>query len=475
MPTSASELATLELYAADDATEIFLIDANLNRIASGLGQLTKQVPPGLYKIRCRSGASQHDELIEVVDTQTPIHKSIAPIHFKTAAPIDNTLTTHEYHVAPAQGLSRQPQHALGEGAGLFIFVREEEEQFSYHPPHISVHSLDGQQIASFEQAEHNLQWRWSALNLELSPGTYRIRVTSEHIGTYEIFITAAQDWQTQVFLVVEPFWFAGQSVRAPSLKTSSILMARPYQGFDAFQYTTRINELARLALEQGRQVISKSLMNELLCEKFEDPMLGIIAAHMLLKKPKPNWRLLNTVCGNLNMMLGEHPDVQALNIAMGKHAQQKVDTVNRPPTLRNSWEYIVKATKRRASLVERDSLLAQIAHEIVNGGPWLIHRVSDNEQSAFGPLPSLSETRHLIEQLATLPPDTMNVIADLARYKSSEFTSLERNILNTIVARYKGASLKEEPSEITAQQVLSEIKAPAYAISRAVAGIKEKL
>ena len=67
MSTSPSKSARLAISAADNATEIFLIDASLRRIASGLGQLEASVKPGIYKVRFRSGDfKQPQEVADLV-------------------------------------------------------------------------------------------------------------------------------------------------------------------------------------------------------------------------------------------------------------------------------------------------------------------------------------------------------------------------------------------------------------------------
>jgi len=154
------------------------------------------------------------------------------------------------------------------------------------------------------------------------------------------------------------------------------MMSHEGNGFNPYCEAVRLSELARHALEQGRNIISTPLMNKLLDEKFEDPMLGIIAAHLILARRRPNWELLHIITRNLTKLLGQHPDVQALLVAMKERSKVKISTVECPPLLRKSWSCITKATHKRASLIPQGSIIARIANEIVLGGPWLIHRVT---------------------------------------------------------------------------------------------------
>ena len=147
MAKSPSETATLAMSAADDATEIFLIDAGLRRIASGLGHLEMEVPLGIYKVRFRSGASQQDQLVEVPSPGARVKVEAPPLLFRTAAPIVRTLTTHEYQSGPASAMSRRVHVDCGRGGELFVFVREEEESREFAPTHLTIHALDGTELA----------------------------------------------------------------------------------------------------------------------------------------------------------------------------------------------------------------------------------------------------------------------------------------------------------------------------------------
>lgn len=474
---------TLTIRAADEASEIFLIDAGLSRIASGVGRLKIDVDPGIYKVRFRSGASQHDELVEISGLDENVVVQGPPILFHTAAPIDKTLTTHEYHSGPATMLSKQVNCEIGYGGELFIFVREEEgdqiqdQEFSVSG--VTVHSLDGMELATFEQGDVDIQYRWSAITLRLDPGTYSIRVASGPIGTYEIFVTISQGWQTQVFMVMDEFWHDRISFRAPSLRSASVLMSHQGRGFDPYSRTVRLAELARHALEQGRNVISSQLMNELLSEKFEDPMLGIIAAHLIMRRHRPNWDLLLVVINNLANMLGEHPDVQALQIAMKKKSVTRIDSISSPPLLRNSWDYITKASRRRASLVSLDSHSARIANDVVSGGPWLIHRINEGHQFSSTDNFSIAESMRVVEKLMSMEPEQFTTIIKQTRSDDQSFSGLERGVLGAVSSYVQFRNLESGDAQISeltkARQVLSDLSAPSQSIANAVISLSEKM
>jgi hypothetical protein len=50
-----SEPISFSVEAADSGTELFLIDGRFKLVKRGIGRETFSVPPGIYKIKARSG------------------------------------------------------------------------------------------------------------------------------------------------------------------------------------------------------------------------------------------------------------------------------------------------------------------------------------------------------------------------------------------------------------------------------------
>jgi len=479
MIVSPSKFATLHITAADDATEIFLIDANLNRIDSGLGELQAKVIPGVYKVRFRSGAIQSDKLVEILSANDRVTIQGPPILFRTAVPIDKTLTTHEYQSKAAEAASKHVNCRLGSGGELFVFVREENEDQSFSLKGISVNSLDGIELATFDDGDIEFESRCGALNLKIDPGTYSIRVESGRAGVYEIFVTVSFGWQTQVFMVMDEIWYERTSVRVPVLRSVSVLMSRCGIGFSSSGQASRLTELARQALEQGRDIVSSQLMNKLLYGKYENPMLGVIAAHLILLKHRPDWELLGVVINNLRNILGEHPDVQALQIAMKNRFKPQVDFVDNPPLLRKSWDYIAKASRRRASIVRPNSCNARIADEVIAGGPFLLHRFNREAQSVKLSIPNIAESFRLVEQLVEIDSEQLKEIVKNIHFNKQSLSGLERGVLSSVMSQVQAKDLEVSEKDISvkaeAQQVLSGLNAPKYSIANAVISLTDKM
>ncbi|MEM8885814.1 MAG: hypothetical protein AAGD14_17245 [Planctomycetota bacterium] len=477
---SRSEPATLRIRAADEGTEIFVMDAGLKRVAIGLGDLEEQVEPGLYKVRFRSGAAQHDQLVDATKPGSSVVVDGPPIQFRSAVPLVETETTHEYQQGPAYDVSRTAPLARDAGGRLYLFVREVREDRDFIVPGLTVHRLDGSEIATLGEGVENLHGRWASLHLELDPGTYALRVQSPPLGEYEIFVTASPGWQTQVFFAMEDFWREGEPVRAPSLRTASVLMAEAHRGFDPGDERVRVCELARQALAQGRDVVSRNVMQKLLHGKFEAPMLGILAANLLLRRHRPNWELLRTVCGNLYNVLGAHPDVDALTLVVRGWEGSRIDAFKTPPSLRRSWDHIVQASRRRATLVPSGSPLAAIAEELVLAGPWLMHRIGGRVREQRPERVSLAAAVRAMHRLIAVPSETLEALVRQSRSEEGTLSSLERNVLGAALGHARAMDIRAEldakvDADTELRGLLRAISAPTYAIADAVMSLVRKL
>lgn len=139
-------------------------------------------------------------------------------------------------------------------------------------------------------------------------------------------------------------------------------------GFDPERSDLRLAEAARMALSNRRKILSQE-MRDMLRYKFENPMLGIFGAHLLLLEKEPDVELFRVVVTNLRKMVGhKHPDVEALALKLNEQSDFRFET---PPMLQRSWSLICEATAERPELVAEDSLLAQLAQRRWGNSNWL--------------------------------------------------------------------------------------------------------
>jgi hypothetical protein len=464
--------------APDRTTEIFLIDQRFRRIASAVGSLRTEVRPGYYKVRFRSGKTQRDQLVEVPPGEGTVRVRGAHIHFQSAAPIAETATTREDHRDHAAAESRRVHLRHGRGGQIFLFARDLAPEGASLPwEGVSLHDLDGARIAELGAGVSSAPEHFAALNVEVDPGTYRLRVETPPLGVYEMFLVACPNWQCQVYLLAGEFRAGAARVRRATLRTASLLMVRPGVGFDPHSEHLRLADLARLGLESGRSVVRGEDLNELLFGKFENPMLGIYGAHLLLLEHRRPHALIDKVQANLTRLLGPHPDVLALGLRPGAPAPPRDLSFPTPPMLQSSWDLIVRGSHQRHALVPSGSLTDRIADGLLDAGPWLLHRVPDAEPARAAEEVGVAEARRKLKKLLELAatPEGLERLKR-ARRERLAMSSLELGILNSALQPPLAAELTElQYPEMTVAQVFRNVGAPSASIARSAASLWSKV
>jgi hypothetical protein len=109
----------------------------------------------------------------------------------------------------------------------------------------------------------------------------------------------------------------------------------------------------------------RELLNELLDDKFENPMLGIYAGHAILSAEEPS--LLQRLLPVLERLIPGHPDVLALSLGVSN-----LPPISVPPMLRRSWTAIINATLDGKAQLQPGSLAARIPTTLLEGTSWLV-------------------------------------------------------------------------------------------------------
>jgi hypothetical protein len=472
------------IAVAPPGTEMILVDEYLSKAgATSLDRMERLVDPGVYKVRFIRGGVTKDVLVDATDPSKPVHVESGPMEFASAAPLEGTSTTHEYHMGPAVTVSRQTALKRGEGSSLFLFVRARQRLERFPAPNVvSVHDMQGNKVAGLEEGQFELENAWAALHIELTPGTYRLRVDGEGAGQFEMFITLVLGWQTQVFQMTEEFPAGEVLVCSPSLRSATVLMARMGQGFLPNRPDLRLAELARKALVRGRDIVSPAILESLLQGKQEDPILGLYAAHLLLARSRKNNReisLLNTVLRNLETWLPQHPDVQALRFGMG--VISKEETLSTPPMLRASWDHVVHATKKVARVVPKGSWADIVAPNIVPSEAWLLFNVREHDQ---GSTSVMSNRPMAIKHLAgLLAYDQAELEAELQRLTIGDMrlSNLQLDMLRTVYndvsfwSRADGLGALRSDSIKWAEHLFDQLPSPSGSTASAIMDLSQKL
>lgn len=380
MSTSDQDKLRLNVYTEDAAAEIFVIDAHFHLADHGLGpRKTFLLDPGIYTVKVRTGSqTQEDYAVLRRGEAESVVKEFPALRFASPAPLYDTAKTHEYHMTAADAESRTTHVQAGQGSWIFVFARDwtppNRPSISLAPDRhpargLTLRDAQGNLVAEFAtQSKSDLTGDpWAACNVQVNPGIYHLRLEMASGATLEQTIVASSHWQTQVFLLQRAYG-ADRSDRRADLPGASVLLSNgPY--FDSHNHDLRLVDLARLGLTNQRRVLSED-MRMMLRGKFDNPMLGIYAGHLLLLDEKLDLDLLHIVVGNLRGLLGPHPDVEALALLLEPGGSPYVFEV--PPMLRRSWSLVLNATVTKPWLVPLGSLAANVADRLWAEEPWLL-------------------------------------------------------------------------------------------------------
>lgn len=396
MSSSESQVA-LTVNASDRATEIFIVDGAYRLAARGLGMLKAQLAEGLYKVKLQCGTHIHEQFIrlerghetllgdgsnaKLEAKPTGVTLTFHPLRFASPVPLAETGRTHDYQLSAAEEQSRKVHVSVGQGSEIFLFGRwwtpgsnggaSAPAKSRDASIQLSLHDLEDKQLADLDEQgvrDTSAADPWLACNVSLAPGRYRLRLVAPEYGTLEAMVVASPGWQTQVFLYRRTD--QGESLASRlNLAAASVLLRRQGAGFDPRSPDLRLTEQARACLRSRRSLISHQLVDEMLTQKRDNPMLGIYACHLWLLSDKPDLGAVRGVVQGLRGLLGPHPDVEALAIAAGLPASE---TFPYPPMLQRSWPVLVHETLKRPDLIPRGSLSARVADRLWGEGPLLV-------------------------------------------------------------------------------------------------------
>jgi hypothetical protein len=418
LPSEPHDLVSLAVHTQDPGIEIFVIDAAFQLAARGVGKLDTALKPGLYTVRVQAGSEAHDEHVVLRLGAPPAEVVMPALRFTSPIPLPNTAKTHEYHVAAAMEHSAERHVQAGTGSAIYLFVRDwssdsesKTRRRELHPARsLELRDLNGESIVDFAlTGVSNITERdpWAATNVEVNPGLYVLSLELPSASRLEQTIVASPGWQTQVFMLQRAYGKDPED-RYADLPGASIVLSRYPVAPDPSYYDKRLVELARIALAQERRALSDEI-RQMLYEKYENPMLGIFGAHLLLLEDKPDLQLLQVVVASLRGLIGLHPDVEALALSLEDDHSSYVFQI--PPMLRHSWAQIISATISKPEIVPAGSLAARVSGRLWGGEVWLQWlnpdgQIDTHEERQMSPTkgikhPSSTEER-LVAQLGLL-------------------------------------------------------------------------
>ena len=365
MPPSRSpdEPVDIHVTTGSPLAEVFLVDHTFALVARAIGDLDRTVPPGVYKVRAKLGDALAEELV-IVDSDLRIDLS-SRLSVGSAAPLQGTARKREYDMDTAALGSATVEVEAGHGARIFVMARVWGAGAAGSPPPTSLHAQDGTLLAEPQPSPADPQGLAYAVNVEVDPGPYFLRWSDESGVPAEQCVHAVEGWQTQIFVLED-----GAEEAELGRTRVSVHMGR--KDFNPHEDQLVLAEEARTALA-GERRVAADFLNQALPEKFENPMLGLFGAHLMLlardaerhaREDEPHddghprapvvfeQSRFDIVVGALRELLGErHPDVVALSTQATGTTLDSLEPIGAPPMLWRSWLLLIAASNAIPKLV----------------------------------------------------------------------------------------------------------------------------
>ncbi|MEM6385492.1 MAG: hypothetical protein AAF718_04560 [Pseudomonadota bacterium] len=397
-------MPTLNVKAADETAEIFIVTTDFRLVGRGIHQLTETLEAGIYKVRALFGRGEWQKIVMLrSDAQIDIPR----IEFGSAAPLADTNRTHETHMyaaetaeppeapappPPTGGLMSLRKPSLAPSATLVFMarwftpdgggaetLRDPATGAMLATPGglrlVSLHDAEsadsriididprrrlGNQVSYFTGDQGGD--RFSGASLTAAPGVYTLRL-NDGDGILEQTITLIAGYRTHVFALYEPpihSYRSDEPVTPKRLVDVAIHISR--NGLSMGDEAARLSDAARLALADERSTAVNDLLR-FVGGKFDSPMLGLYGAHLLhLQKNKEastaeiertvqyDDQLFQQVVENLVALFGyDHPDIIALRTGYHPTANDPLQTA---PMLWQSWKLLLDATMTSPELIE---------------------------------------------------------------------------------------------------------------------------
>jgi hypothetical protein len=389
----------VQLIARADipTAELTILDSRFQFVHRGVGEVDVQLPPGAYLVQYKTGTNVEEVTVILRPGAGPVEVPSPALSTKSPAPLAGNEAGTRYRTF-AEARSREVHERHGQGGELFIMVRTSTQDLATNRWSESL--FDVQLLGAdlnvlsdlHKSGKRSEDGRAGACNLELTPGTYLLRYKIGPSEQLEQSIVVSEGWQTQVFASSRLFG-RDSGHFGPNLPDAAVFIAPRGAGFDSADINAARAESARIGLAsscavapdgrlrqvatQSREIrasLPESQVHDMLKSKFQNPMLGIYGAHLMLLGQERHWDVLREVISTLKTLLGNHPDVVALTLLPELEGLTERCGYDVPPMLRNSWTLVVGKSVTQPDLVPGSAYSAVVANRLWGAAGWLVWR-----------------------------------------------------------------------------------------------------
>jgi hypothetical protein len=371
--------AKIHIRSVGGPVRITVLDHRLRPVdAPMIGEFLKEdAAPGLYLMQYDAGLTSREASIKLEAGEEYKDLQVC-VPFPSAAPIPGASGYREAQARAASHLSRSPDPtvALGGGGRLMLFVRHPDPGGA--AASLAALALLNQHlqplVLSLPAHQADGLQGWAGWCADADPGCYVLRwpAQGDAGSTVDQALWVAAGWSTILFLT------SGDDGRAPHLADMTIHFAPTDGGFrvdDPKAVDVHLAmELALGGWRTDKPLVDAAALEPLLTGKFSNPMLGIVAAHVLLQEAKPDHNLLTRILAALEApeRIPGCPDVRALRAIMRQRfgLADAVPLLDYPPMFKASFKGAIADDWSRRDVISAGSLAGRVAPCLVPLSPW---------------------------------------------------------------------------------------------------------
>jgi hypothetical protein len=244
-------------------------------------------------------------------------------------------------------------------------------------------TLDETEVVNYDREQTALDppRRLLLHRVELASGHYQLEWRFADNEPLRLPVTIVPGSTTQRYVLVKPSGTDNER-HLPDLAQSAVTFNPHANDFDPDSVEARLGERLRYRLTRGSRLPSNPEFERRLRDEVDDPMVGLLAAHLYLDEQTPPGDLIGALIEKAAARLGaDFPDVLALQVklsaTLGDDSSQLPAaraSACFPPLLRRSWDYLLETATARPELIPSDSFAAQASRSFVNVGIWTAWR-----------------------------------------------------------------------------------------------------
>jgi len=401
----SSSKIQLNVLPDDQSSEVIILNGKFQVCARGIANVQLAVQQGIYNAKLRVGDQFSEKLFLVKENEPNGEKKISlpPLEFPSPIPLQYTSTFKESHKevmckATENFTATSP---LGEGAAVLIYLRDISSMFidlqsddlatyAQYFQGFALSNLDGSESFSLEAIGTFVPKQGFLIaSASVTPGNYVLSQLKSDKQRLCLPLVIPMGWSLQVFI---PMFLREESKQfGADFDGAAMVFSKPNSGFDANSTELRISEVFRQALSGGRSDIDEKKMEAVkavISEKLSNPMLGLLAAHLILRANETKLELVEKILDKVSTLLGQdYPDLLILRWKL-QMLQNKYGTVDptdaktlianlkSPPMFQLSWHYFMEAYRACMEKEVINEAVSNISYEFISAPVWLSWQAS---------------------------------------------------------------------------------------------------